>query len=187
MAVFRADCGGRLGLDTPEILAPIQTATSAISGAVSQLSMKFYVSLGNEISISVPLCLLYVRHMYVKGIVNQTMPALGLVKSTSTPIRDSLINLLSLFYWAILLLLITATGASKNELSSAYCGPRAWSEQCVVNIAQTLQALKSRLKVYMTLHSYGQMWFVPYAWSRTAFPSDYNKLVRNDESGCRTN
>ena len=40
-----------------------------------------------------------------------------------------------------------------------------------------LESLKSRLKVYMTLHSYGQMWFVPYAWSRVAFPQDYQNLV----------
>ena len=73
--------------------------------------------------------------------------------------------------------LLTVTGASHVTTSNSFCGSRAWSEPCVNNMRGALESLKSRLKVYMTLHSYGQMWFVPYAWSRVAFPQDYQNLV----------
>ena len=72
---------------------------------------------------------------------------------------------------------LTVTGASHVTTSNSFCGSRAWSEPCVDNMRGALESLKSRLKVYMTLHSYGQMWFVPYAWSRVAFPQDYQNLV----------
>ncbi|XP_067947208.1 carboxypeptidase B-like [Watersipora subatra] len=74
------------------------------------------------------------------------------------------------YHWCV-------SGSSRSASSDSYCGPYAWSENCVYNMKQTLQNLGSRLKVFMTLHSYGQMWFVPYAWSRSAYPTDYNELV----------
>ena len=81
--------------------------------------------------------------------------------------------------------LLTVTGASHVTTSNSFCGSRAWSEPCVNNMRGALESLKSRLKVYMTLHSYGQMWFVPYAWSRVAFPQDYQNLVSVEFSSIR--
>lgn len=72
---------------------------------------------------------------------------------------------------------VPATGATKDQTKDSYCGPKAWSEKCVVNLKQTLEQLQPRLKVYMTIHTYGQMWFIPYAWSRQAYPADYGKQV----------
>ncbi|XP_074644948.1 carboxypeptidase B-like [Tubulanus polymorphus] len=73
------------------------------------------------------------------------------------------------------------TGTSGDPCSDIYRGPHAFSEPCALNLARFLLQLKnnnSKIKAYMSLHAYSQMWFTPYAYDRWLQPDDIAELKR---------
>ncbi|XP_012270225.1 carboxypeptidase B-like isoform X2 [Orussus abietinus] len=70
----------------------------------------------------------------------------------------------------------TASGASSDPCHETYAGPEAFSEPETRAIADYIMANRRDIRVYLTLHSYSQMWLVPWSYTR-AKPSDYSELV----------
>jgi murein tripeptide amidase MpaA len=69
-------------------------------------------------------------------------------------------------------------GTSSSPCSDIYTGPSALSEPSCMALSQYLQANKDTIKGYLTMHSYGQDFLVPYGYSvPTVYPPDYNELL----------
>ncbi|CAD1480292.1 unnamed protein product [Heterotrigona itama] len=67
-------------------------------------------------------------------------------------------------------------GASLDPCHETYAGPRAFSEPETKAMADYILANKQNIRVYLTLHSYSQMWLVPWGYTYTK-PSDYSELA----------
>uniref|UniRef100_A0A0C9RW39 CBPB_3 protein n=2 Tax=Fopius arisanus TaxID=64838 RepID=A0A0C9RW39_9HYME len=68
-------------------------------------------------------------------------------------------------------------GASNDPCHETYEGPRAFSEPETKAMADYIMANRHNIKLYLTLHSYNQMWLVP--WGHThAKPADYAELAK---------
>ncbi|KAK1122188.1 hypothetical protein K0M31_009414 [Melipona bicolor] len=67
-------------------------------------------------------------------------------------------------------------GASLDPCHETYAGPRAFSEPETKAMADYILANKQNIRVYLTLHSYSQMWLVPWGYTDTK-PSDYSELA----------
>jgi len=78
-------------------------------------------------------------------------------------------------------------GTSGNPCTDIYRGPSAFSEPCAANLARFLINLvnKQKVKAYMSLHAYSQMWFTPYAYNKWTKPRDYAELTRVAELGAQ--
>jgi len=74
-------------------------------------------------------------------------------------------------------------GTSGNACYDTYRGPRAFSEPCARNLAKFLIERGRKVRAYMSLHAYSQMWFVPYAYDRYRKPDDINELLRVANAG----
>ncbi|MBN3277695.1 CBPB2 Carboxypeptidase, partial [Polyodon spathula] len=70
--------------------------------------------------------------------------------------------------------LYVAKGASPDPCDSAHCGPYPESEPKVSVVAKFLREKKDNMKLYLTIHSYGQMLLFPYSYS-------YNQAPNHDE------
>lgn len=66
-------------------------------------------------------------------------------------------------------------GASSNPCSETYAGQKAFSEAESTNIANHLWRHRQRTRVYLTFHSYSQLWLTPWGYTRD-LPSDYSDL-----------
>lgn len=66
-------------------------------------------------------------------------------------------------------------GASSNPCSEIYGGPKPLSEPETYALAQTVLKYKSRIKAYLSLHSYSQLMLTPWGHSRQ-YPPNYDKL-----------
>ncbi|XP_025832585.1 carboxypeptidase B-like [Agrilus planipennis] len=72
------------------------------------------------------------------------------------------------FYWG-------TTGASSAECSEIYKGRNAFSEVELQNFKNFSEANKDKIKLYLTLHSYG--YFILYPWGYTSdLPQDVDEL-----------
>ncbi|XP_018335420.1 carboxypeptidase B [Agrilus planipennis] len=72
------------------------------------------------------------------------------------------------FHWGV-------TGASSSECSETYRGPSAFSEIELQGFRNFARANANRIKLYLTLHSYGN--YILYPWGYTsALPSDSAEL-----------
>lgn len=97
------------------------------------------------------------------------------------PHDRSKINCLCLFFVASLSYIIifsyfVAPGSSSDPCDDAYRGPHAFSEIETKNLADYLKRLGSRLKGYMDIHAYSQLWMIP--WGYTKVPTkDHDELV----------
>lgn len=66
--------------------------------------------------------------------------------------------------------------ASTNPCSERYCGDSAFSEPETRAIREALRDTQGRTKFYFSLHSYGQLWMFPYAYSYSPV-SEYEQLL----------
>lgn len=66
-------------------------------------------------------------------------------------------------------------GSSDLPCSDTYHGPSALSEIEAQHVSDFLLANRNSIKVYLTLHSYGQYWLTPWGYTSN-YPSDYDNL-----------
>lgn len=77
------------------------------------------------------------------------------------------------FYW-------NHEGSSSDCNADDYAGPSAFSEPETKNMANWILRLAklNNLEAMFTLHSYSQVWLVPYGYiSPPVYPLDYDELV----------
>jgi Zinc carboxypeptidase len=68
-------------------------------------------------------------------------------------------------------------GASPSPCAETYAGPKAFSEPETKAVADFIMERKEQFKIFLTLHSYGQMWLIP--WSFTdAKVDDHDDMMR---------
>jgi len=65
---------------------------------------------------------------------------------------------------------------SKDPCSDIYGGPKPFSEPETKALSDFILAHNGTWKVYLTLHSYSQMWMAPYGYSRKK-PDNYKSMV----------
>jgi len=64
-------------------------------------------------------------------------------------------------------------GSSPDPCSDIYCGPSAFSEPCMKNLADYIQALHNggtTIESYIDLHAYSQFWMQPWSYSKQTAP-----------------
>ncbi|XP_063243654.1 carboxypeptidase B-like [Bacillus rossius redtenbacheri] len=66
-------------------------------------------------------------------------------------------------------------GASDDPCADTYAGPRAFSEPESTAVAQFLLDHKDRVRLYLSLHSYAQMWLMPWGFTGRQ-PADHGDL-----------
>ncbi|XP_050458345.1 carboxypeptidase B-like isoform X2 [Cataglyphis hispanica] len=67
-------------------------------------------------------------------------------------------------------------GASSDPCQETYSGPFAFSEPETKAVADYILANKQHIRMYLTLHSYSQMWLLPWGHTRSK-PSDYSDMI----------
>uniref|UniRef100_T1JFH7 Peptidase M14 domain-containing protein n=1 Tax=Strigamia maritima TaxID=126957 RepID=T1JFH7_STRMM len=67
-------------------------------------------------------------------------------------------------------------GSSSNGCSETFRGEKPFSEPETQAIANFILDNKKTIKLYISFHSYGQMWLTPWGYT-TDLPSDYNDLI----------
>ncbi|KAG8250451.1 hypothetical protein J6590_101274 [Homalodisca vitripennis] len=67
-------------------------------------------------------------------------------------------------------------GASDDPCKETYAGARAFSEPETKAVADFIMDHKDRMAAFITLHSYSQMWLVPWGYTRSRV-KDYDDLV----------
>lgn len=79
------------------------------------------------------------------------------------------------------------TGVSTNPCDSDYPGNKPFSEMETTNTRNFLQKLKAsaNLQFYLSLHSYGQEWLVPYGSDLQLFPPNYQAMFNLANLGVR--
>ncbi|XP_013391836.1 carboxypeptidase B-like [Lingula anatina] len=68
-------------------------------------------------------------------------------------------------------------GTSSNPCSNVYPGTAPFSEKCTQNIRDFINDHKDRLKMYLSFHSYSELWLTPWGWGREK-PSDNDEMMR---------
>ncbi|XP_035732266.1 carboxypeptidase B-like isoform X2 [Vespa mandarinia] len=67
-------------------------------------------------------------------------------------------------------------GTSLDPCHETYAGPYAFSEPETKAVAEYIMANRQNIRMYLTLHSYAQMWLSPWAYVRES-PADYSELT----------
>ncbi|KAG7188816.1 hypothetical protein KM043_008425 [Ampulex compressa] len=67
-------------------------------------------------------------------------------------------------------------GTSTDPCHETYAGPYAFSEPETKAMSDYIMSKRKNIKMYLTLHSYNQMWLVPWGHTREK-PSDYEELT----------
>ncbi|XP_057375607.1 carboxypeptidase B-like [Daphnia carinata] len=67
-------------------------------------------------------------------------------------------------------------GASPSTCDETYRGPKAFSEPETLAMSNFITGKSSQIKLYLTLHSYGQYALVPYGYD-VVYPPDYNEML----------
>ncbi|CAJ0930514.1 unnamed protein product, partial [Mesorhabditis belari] len=67
-------------------------------------------------------------------------------------------------------------GTSNDPCHETYHGPQAFSEPETQAVRDFLEAHKP--KAFVTLHSYSQMWLIPFGHRKRSYPQDYNTALR---------
>ncbi|KAG8238262.1 hypothetical protein J437_LFUL016442 [Ladona fulva] len=67
-------------------------------------------------------------------------------------------------------------GSSDDPCDETYAGPKAFSEPETRSIAEFLMVNRDKLKVFISLHSYAQMWLLPWGYTR-AILDDHDDLM----------
>ncbi|CAH1779222.1 unnamed protein product [Owenia fusiformis] len=68
-------------------------------------------------------------------------------------------------------------GTSPNPCSDTYAGDSPFSEANTRNMRDAINSLKDRMAMYLSFHSYSQMWLTPYAYTSRR-PVDYAEMER---------
>lgn len=68
------------------------------------------------------------------------------------------------------------TGASDDPCRETYAGSRAFSEPETTAVSDFIMDHRDRLQVYLTLHSYSQMWLIPWGYTKYRV-RDYDDLM----------
>ncbi|RWS25052.1 carboxypeptidase B-like protein, partial [Leptotrombidium deliense] len=68
-------------------------------------------------------------------------------------------------------------GASSNPCDDTYAGPSAFSEIETRNIRDYILKQQKRMKAYLSIHAYSQLWLTPWGYT-SKVPSNYNDLVK---------
>ncbi len=76
----------------------------------------------------------------------------------------------------LLLHVNTAVGASQDPCSNTFAGWTPFSEPECQAVADFLVDAGDRVTVFLTIHSYGQLWMAPWGYTYE-FPDDYTELV----------
>lgn len=79
------------------------------------------------------------------------------------------------FYWG-------QAGTSSDPCSDTYPGTAPFSEKNTSNMRDKINALKSRLKLYLSFHSYSEYWLTPWGYASNR-PSDYQEMDRVADIG----
>lgn len=80
-----------------------------------------------------------------------------------------------LCYVYIFIILYLASGASNDPCHEVYHGPFAFSEpesQAVRNFLKKIPA-----RAFISLHSYSQLWLIPYSHKKHTYPSDIASVL----------
>jgi hypothetical protein len=67
-------------------------------------------------------------------------------------------------------------GASRNPCSEIYCGATPFSEQESNALRKFVYRRRKRFKVFITIHSYAQIWMYPYGHKKNSFPNNADEL-----------
>jgi hypothetical protein len=62
------------------------------------------------------------------------------------------------------------TGSSPSECSHLYQGPEPLSEPETFATANLIWTIRKQIKMYISLHSFNQLWAAPYAYTKTPPP-----------------
>ncbi|CAL4063233.1 unnamed protein product [Meganyctiphanes norvegica] len=73
-------------------------------------------------------------------------------------------------------------GTSDSSCSDIYHGPSAFSEIETQNLRDEVNNLADRMKVFLTLHSYSQLWMTPYGYTHS-LPANYDDQYAVAEAG----
>ncbi|GMR54322.1 hypothetical protein PMAYCL1PPCAC_24517 [Pristionchus mayeri] len=71
---------------------------------------------------------------------------------------------------------ISASGSSSDTCHDTYHGPAAFSEPESIAVRDFLEAYPP--KAFISLHSYSQMWLIPFGHRRRSYPPDYSSALR---------
>ena len=80
------------------------------------------------------------------------------------------------FHLFIVLSVYLATGVSSNPCGETYPGIYAASEPEVAAISGFVGNNSAMFDFFITLHSYGQLWMLPYGYSNE-LPDNYENMV----------
>ncbi|PNF25142.1 Carboxypeptidase B [Cryptotermes secundus] len=67
-------------------------------------------------------------------------------------------------------------GASDDPCQETYAGPRPFSEPETRAISDFIMDRKDRIKLYLTMHAYSQMWLIPWGYTNKK-TGDYDDLM----------
>lgn len=67
-----------------------------------------------------------------------------------------------------------ATGSSTNPCKETYHGAAAFSEPESQAVRDFVMSKRGSLKGFISLHSYSQLWLVPYGHQLHTYPDDYH-------------
>lgn len=70
----------------------------------------------------------------------------------------------------------SSSGSSTDPCHETYHGPSAFSEPETLAVRDYLEANKP--EAFITLHSYSQMWLIPYGHRKRSYPQDYHTALR---------
>ncbi|KAL3998933.1 Zinc carboxypeptidase family protein [Acanthocheilonema viteae] len=69
------------------------------------------------------------------------------------------------------------SGSSFSPCSNIYHGSYAFSEPETKAIRDAILRLNGRIKAYLSLHTYSQLWIYPYSHAKNTYSSDVNDLI----------
>ena len=73
---------------------------------------------------------------------------------------------------------VVGEGVSPFPCLDTWPGDRAFSEPSTQIMSRYINANKDNMIMLISMHSFTQLWLVPYAYEWDAYPPDYNDLVR---------
>jgi len=74
------------------------------------------------------------------------------------------------------------SGSSTNPCSDIFMGSRAFSEKETANIRDFVTARADRMRMYMSVHSFGQYFLIPWSYS-IEYPTDFDDLKEAGDVG----
>lgn len=79
------------------------------------------------------------------------------------------------FYWG-------GASTSSNPCSDIFKGRAPFSESCTGNMRNFINQIKGNLKMYLSIHSYSQLWLTPWGYTSSR-PRDYVEIDRVANAG----